>query len=87
MQQGQQATNAEVEMVTTMLRIAADTDRLDELQHTSPAPHYALSAGRSLIESAELLRAKAEQAADLKQCPVLRQLIEDDRQRRGRSVR
>lgn len=79
MQQQQRATDTEVEMVTTMLRIAADTDRLKELQDTHPAPHFALRAGRPLTEAVELLRAKAEQAADLRQCPVLRQLIEDDR--------
>ncbi|MFI9052439.1 hypothetical protein [Streptomyces sp. NPDC053427] len=82
--QGRQATDIEVEMVTTMLRIAADTDRLEELEETSPAPHFALRAGRPLVESAELLRAKAEQTADLKQCPVLQQLVEEDRQRRSR---
>lgn len=79
---GQKASDIEVEMVTTMLRIAADTDRLEALADTAPTPHFALRAGRPLTDAAELLRGKAEQAADLTQCPVLQQLIEDDRQGR-----
>lgn len=81
-QPGQKATNTEVEMVTTMLRIANDTARLEALEQAEPTPHFALRASRPLVASAELLRAKAEQAADMKQCPVLQQLIDDDRKHR-----
>lgn len=79
---GQRATDTEVEMVTTMLRIAADIDRLDALSDQQPPPSSALRAAPALLRTAEGLRARAEQAADLKQCPVLWRLVEDDHQRR-----
>ncbi|MFV8133203.1 hypothetical protein [Streptomyces syringium] len=81
-QTGQQATDAEVEMVTAMLRIASDIDRLDQLSDQHPLPASALRATPALLQTAEGLRARAEQTAHFKRCPVLRQLIEDDHQRR-----
>ncbi|MFI1226113.1 MULTISPECIES: hypothetical protein [unclassified Streptomyces] len=79
---GQQATDTEVEMVTTMLRIAADIDRLDELSDQQPLPSSALRATPALLRTAEGLRARAEQVADLTRCPVLRRLVEEGHQRR-----
>lgn len=69
-------------MVTTMLRIAADIDRLDELSDQESPPVSYLQVSPALLQTGEGLRARAEQAAYLKQCPVLRRLVEDDHKRR-----
>lgn len=64
-------------MAQTMLRIAADIDRLDNL--TDQAPGARLGATPALARTAEALRLQVEQAARLKRCPVLLRLVEEDR--------
>ncbi|MFF8910540.1 hypothetical protein [Streptomyces olivaceoviridis] len=78
----QKATDTEVEMVRTMLRIAADIDRLGQLSDQQPLPASTLRAAPGLLRTGEDLRARAEQAAYFKQCPVLLQLVEEDRRQR-----
>lgn len=77
-QPGQRATDTEIEMVRTMLRIAADIDRLDQLSDQEPRPASHLRAAPALLRTAEELRCSAQQTAYLKQCPVLLRLVEDD---------
>lgn len=71
--QEQQASDLEIEVVKTMLRIAADIDHLDQLDRQRP--RYQLGANPALLQTAENLRARAEQAAHLSQCPVLQRLV------------
>ena len=72
----QRATDTEVEMVRTMLAIAAGIDRLDDLSEQQPGS--SLAATPALVRTGEGLRARAEQAARLSQCPVLLRLVEED---------
>ena len=76
----QRATDTEVEMVKTLLRIAADIDHLDALSDQQPGSQ--LGTTPALLQTAEGLRRRAEQAAYLKQCPVLRRIVREDQEKR-----
>lgn len=71
----QQASDIEVEMARTMLRIAADIDRLEDLTDSEPRARIGVNA--SLVRTAESLRMQVDQLAARTRCPALRQLLEE----------
>lgn len=80
----QRASDIEVQMVAARLRIAAEINRLEKL--TEQDPGSSLGVTRNLMLTAENMQGSAEQAARLKQCPVLLRMVLDHTRPQADSV-